>query len=251
MTHKTEVIFVLLFWASSAAGVTGGVLYGSSFEREGALLSTPHMSTAKCRAVLFEDRYVITAAHCLQSDIRYFYLFSTNTMYWISPYSVHTHPEFDFKKDPSANDIAVFKLDEPVKDAISFRPLRILNENPLLGVVGTLYTAKHDEDRYFPGIQVKALFKISSVEKFLSPKNSFSVVPVGSDKKICRGDSGAPFVVTLDSEDFLVGISSNGPSIPLLRNSSGFCRYTLQDIFTSVGVFDGWLRETIKKLSSH
>lgn len=236
-----------LFYFSNTLAVTNGVPYGNTFEREGTIQFSPYDSSDSCRGVLFEDRFVITAAHCVYStSIRYFHLPRTKESYWIYSGSIKVHPSFDI--DSMQNDIAVLKLSEPVKEAKMFRPLRIATGNPVEGEKGILYTGKHENDTYFSTIQVQAILKISSVNPTLAPPNVFSVT--SNNSKICRGDSGAPFIMSGELEDYLIGLTSNGPSLPVLRSFYKYCRPTFMDTFTSIGMYHDWIQETVFELKN-
>ena len=98
-----------------------------------------------------------------------------------------------------------------------------------------------------------AAFKIASVGGLLWENDGLAVESAFDDQEqaMCNGDSGAPFVMTIDSKDYLVGVVSTSIKNPLNRLLGGRlagCHHQVREVFTSVAYHHDWIQAAIGEL---
>ncbi len=209
-----------------------------------------------CGATLVNERWVMTAAHCLSymsssvevdfapADLEV-YIGTTRldsgqgAHYAIS--EIHKHPNYN---NPAlfSNDIALLKLAETVPEAAA-RLATVKPGNDLLALTagwGKL------EDVIVTQENVSALLprdlrevSVSILDNSLCPFNlTDSQICAGflaGGKDSCQGDSGGPLMLKSQGQDTLVGIVSFGDGCAQ-ENSPG--------VYTSVAAYRDWIAQT-------
>ncbi|CAG0892846.1 unnamed protein product [Darwinula stevensoni] len=167
------------------------------------------MGTAKnnfiCTSALINDRYMLTAAHCVQSNLAgtfYVTLGSTNLFQWPAGQSIQIaakaimHPNYN--SQTLQNDIALLKLQTPLNFAAypNIRPICLASANPIANSVVTIagWGRTSGTSNALPKTLMETTVNVLSLPTcqgiWGSTINNNYVCVRATGKNICNGDSG-------------------------------------------------------------
>ena len=175
-----------------------------------------------CGGTVINDRYVMTAAHCVQNvkspDAFTVTLHAYKTEDFQNPELHHKvskfimHPKYQGVN--SFHDIALLQLEEPLKFNASFMPVCIpkTNEYDNLVVAGwglmNVWLLKVTP----PTLREADLNEVSTEKcsSYYQDINGKMAICAGGNKGSCQGDSGGPLMTRIDGQTYQAGIVSFG-----------------------------------------
>ncbi|XP_022083408.1 enteropeptidase-like [Acanthaster planci] len=209
-------------------------------------------SEHRCGATLITNRWAVTAAHCLGS-VHHIVLGSTNfhgnpaSRREIMVETVFPHPFYDpVNLD---NDIALVKLESPVKFSGAIRPACLNTEQNETLVFDTCYIAgwghtsaggavSYDLQEARLPLVPQDICQDQSNSPHLVSKNQLCAGVTEGGIDTCQGDSGGPLMcLSVGNRWKLVGITSSGSAECGAPESPG--------IYTRVSKYLDFLRQTI------
>uniref|UniRef100_A0AAG5CQK5 Peptidase S1 domain-containing protein n=1 Tax=Anopheles atroparvus TaxID=41427 RepID=A0AAG5CQK5_ANOAO len=204
-----------------------------------------YRGTFYCGGTLINDRYILTAAHCLLSVTPYqllakLYDVDRTEMVTRSIAKLYGHERFSL--DTFNNDIALAKLQQPVEVGVSFIPVCL----PVLGRLfaghnGTVIGwGKLANGSLAQGLQ-KAVVPIMTNAQCRKTNYRASRITdnmlcagySGGGKDACQGDSGGPLSVGDSNFREIVGIVSWG---------EGCARPNFPGVYTRITRYLGWIK---------
>jgi trypsin len=211
--------------------------------------------THRCGGVLYNDRYVITAGHCVIGDsdiwkvkVYHHDLYKSNRQERGKSYNVkqfYRHPEYE--KATLKNDIAIWKIDAPNGNRSNVE-LDTGNygkeSNEILTAIGWGLTADEgDPSNILLGVELPVV-SYETCAKQLSKR----AIKVEDDSQICTGyseggkdactgDSGGPLFKYINGKMILIGITSKG---------FGCAWPDTPGIYSRVSKYAHWLKTAIE-----
>lgn len=215
-----------------------------------------NLDSIHCGGVLITDLWVLTAAHCraryavfAQHSLR------EGTQYTQGRFIIKTirHSQYN-KGRPFANDIALLKVESPVKLSRAVVPVTILDpqtridENATCFIVGWGSTMGTGDASVLREAHVPIMTSQECTDvwaKFHHPKNVTSDQICNdvryNPSSACAGDSGGPLYCQFGGRNYLAGLTSFGPK-GCKRNET----YPLPTVFTNVSAYLDWIVDIVK-----
>ncbi len=200
-----------------------------------------------CGGVLYNERIVITAAHCIEDYLFIDASLGTNGLFTANPIDViKTIPHENYDASLKSNDIALLLLSRDVEFNDYVQPICLPNvadsENEQTIAMGWGHTQEGG------GISVmlqKATVPIIDREKCREMSGYFldeTMICAGYPEGItdaCNGDSGGPLVIQRDGHFELVGVVSHG---------TGCARKNKPGVYADAYYFKEWIITTAREL---
>lgn len=200
-----------------------------------------------CTGALLSDRSILTAAHCVwgtdADDVRVSFVTNEgcqpyhrrNIEIEVETFAIHE----DFDSTPqSFSDVAVLKLAGQAPKDSQRLPLMSVSEKPSsdkLVLLGFGITAEDRKDS-----QILRKIEKSIKEDLRAKDRTFLVDQTSKKGGFCRGDSGAPLIVELWNEPYILGV--NSANIGLTKGQE--CQAASLAIDVSSSHFRDWISNT-------
>ena len=219
--------------------------------------------TISCTGSIINDRFILTAAHCLANDVRQIHAWldigikkqqlritEMDKRIAIKSYKIHEK----YTSRSQHNDIAVIEVKERFRFNETFTPICLPDDKMTDSPVDNLLIAGWGmSDKTMSGWHVKvesdflreADMDIVSEDEclkhypFLNSRKGMCAAGNRDSSSICAGDSGAPLMTRIEGQIFQVGVASFG------KKSCGISD-TRPDVLERVKEQMGWIRENIE-----
>ncbi|KAL7648189.1 UNVERIFIED_CONTAM: hypothetical protein RMT77_000092 [Armadillidium vulgare] len=219
--------------------------------------------TFVCAATLVSNKFVITAAHCVDGikpqDIKIrFGEWIVSNVEEVLPYvdrnvyKIHIHPEFNPKN--VHKDLAVIELEAPVEFQYHINSVCIPNQGYMVEPYTQCFTSGWGKDSFEGSFQstlkkidlpfiehekCQNLLRRTRLGKYFRLDRSFNCAGGEENKDACYGDGGGPLVCKdkASSQYQLIGITSWG---------IGCGQKDIPGVYANVPEYSNWIKNIIK-----
>ncbi|XP_043649550.1 brachyurin [Drosophila teissieri] len=217
----------------------------------GLSIEEPNDMFCWCGASLISERYLLTAAHCVEKAVAITYYLggvlrlAPRQLIRASNPDVHLHP--DWNSETLENDIALVRLPEDALLCDSIRPIRLpgisesRNSYDYVPAIASGWGRMNDESTAISDtLRYVSRFVESNEDcaySYANIKPTNICMDTTGGKSTCTGDSGGPLVYNdpTQNTDVLIGVTSYG-------KKSG-CTKGYPSVFTRVTAYLDWIGE--------
>jgi len=164
-----------------------------------------------CTGTLIQERFVVTAAHCLPGRIEAIFV-GNNTVTGAGQNArrvrvVRQH-EFSYDAGTSRNDIALLELEAPVTDV---KPCRIATAEEVKEARDVRLVGFGQSEYDYGGKKRQVVVPVATLDTGRYGEHpGLELVAGGAGKDTCYGDSGGPAFIEKGDELILAGVTSRG-----------------------------------------
>ncbi|XP_037941402.1 trypsin beta-like [Teleopsis dalmanni] len=209
-------------------------------------ISLQHSGKHTCGGSIFNDKIIVTAAHCFKNDDVSKLQIRAGSSYWdkggvvVKVAAFRSHKDYD--PDVVNNDIAVIRLKSPLPLGSNIKPIPLTTNEPGDGTsaVVTGWGILKEGNSSLPSqLQYVNLNIVdrktcsAAYEDFIIDSNT--ICAAADDKDACPGDSGGPLV----ADGSLVGVVSFG---------LGCADPNYPGVYVNVFKLREWITENAKKV---
>ena len=185
---------------------------------EGALA----IATEICGGGVFDRRWIITAAHCIDGDFNEIEVIAgasaLNSELAVRRVSQRAFIHAGYERDILREDIGIIELSEPLPDFIPSGPWPTMAQ--ALGIPGVTKVTGRGFGLTEDGVPSDTLKKVELDVQ----ESTLRVIRVadndGAVQGLCQGDSGTPVTATIDGAEVIIGMVSYTEAVPGARNCS-------------------------------
>ncbi|XP_017130161.1 trypsin beta-like [Drosophila elegans] len=198
-----------------------------------------------CGGIIYSDRVILTAAHCLEGvNLQKFWIRAGSPIWSKGGQLVKVQkaiPHEHYKSKSLPNDVAVLILRSPLKFDANVKKIALADTTPKAGTMSLVSGWGYTTDKgvtspILKGVNVAVVSQTDCKKAYgnsIITKDMICAWAPGKDA--CTFDSGGPLISLPDRK--LIGIVSFG----------GVCASNIPGVYADVAFFRNWIIDTIKK----